>query len=217
MATDRSRSGSGASRVDPDHAKGRSDDRAGDVRDDRATGHDDARDKFGGINWGAAFFGWLVAVGVSILLLGIIGAVASAIGSSNDITQSQAERQAGTIGIVAAAVLLGVLLLGYYAGGYVAGRMSRFDGGKQGLATWLIGLLVTIAAAITGVVFGAQYNVLNRVNLPNVPVAEDQIGWGGLITAVAVILGTLLVAVLGGVVGHRYHNRVDKAARRAAR
>ena len=30
------------------------------------------RDKFGGINWGAAFFGWLVAVGIGALLTALL-------------------------------------------------------------------------------------------------------------------------------------------------
>jgi hypothetical protein len=46
------------------------------------------------------------------------------------------------------------------------------------------------------------------------PVSFDQIGWGALITAVAVIVLTLLSAVMGGKVGRRYHNRVDRAAGR---
>ena len=174
----------------------------------------DARDKFGGFNWGSCFFGWLVAIGVSILLSSIIGAVASGVGSANDLTQNQAERQAGTIGIVAAVVLLVVLLLGYYAGGYVAGRMSRFDGGRQGIGVWVIGLTITIIAAVLGFVFGSEYNILNRVDLPNLPVAEDKIGIGALITGAAVLLGTLLAAFLGGKVGHRYHDRVDRVAGR---
>ena len=32
------------------------------------------REEFGGINWGAAFFGWLVAVGVAVLLTGLLAA-----------------------------------------------------------------------------------------------------------------------------------------------
>ena len=174
----------------------------------------DARDQFGGFNWGSCFFGWLVAIGVSILLTSVIGAIASGISNSNPVSQSEAERQAGTIGIVAAVVLLVVLLLGYYAGGYVAGRMSRFDGGRQGVGVWIIGLLVTIAAAVLGFVLGSQYNILNRVNLPNIPVTDNEASIGALITGIAVLLGTLLAAFLGGKVGHRYHDRVDRAAGR---
>ena len=91
-----------------------------------------ARDRFGGANVGAAFFGWLVAVGMTALLTGLLAVAATAVGYSNEITQTDAERAAGTVTLVTAIVLLAVLLIAYYAGGYVAGRMSRFDGGRQG-------------------------------------------------------------------------------------
>lgn len=178
--------------------------------------HDDrvARDKFGGANWGACFFGWLVAVALAILLTSIVGALAAAFGSTTEVSQSEAERQAGTIGVAAGIVLLLVLAIGYYAGGYVAGRMSRFDGARQGLGVWLIGLVVTIVAIGLGALFGNQYNLLDRVSLPRIPVATDQLGWGAAITAIAVLVLTLVAAMLGGKVGHRYHDRVDKVAYR---
>ncbi|MFP5253978.1 MAG: hypothetical protein ACLGH4_09315 [Actinomycetes bacterium] len=177
-------------------------------------GHDPAREKFGGVNLGAAVFGWLVAIAVAVILTSVIGAVVTALGSEAQITQSEAEREAGTLGIAAAVVLLVVLLVAYYAGGYVAGRMSRFDGTKQGVAVWAIGLLVTVVAVVLGAVFGSQYNILDRVSLPRVPFPTDTLTAGGLITAGALILGTLLAAVLGGKIGNRYHHRVDRVARR---
>lgn len=173
-----------------------------------------AREEFGGFNWGACFFGWLVAIALSVLLTSIVGAILAAVGSTIEITQSEAEREAGTIGIAAAIMLLVVLMIGYYAGGYVAGRMSRFDGGRQGVGTWVIGLVVTIFAVLLGIVFGGEYNVLDRVSLPRIPLPSDQVGWGAVITAAAVILGTLLAAFLGGKAGRHYHTRVDRAAGR---
>jgi amino acid transporter len=173
-----------------------------------------AREKFGGINLGAGFFGWLVAIAVAILLTSIVGAIAAAAGSSSDVTQTDAQRQAGTIGIVAAVVLILVLLVAYYTGGYVAGRMSRFDGAKQGLGVWLIGLAVTIIAIVLGAAFGSKYNILDRVSLPRIPVSTDQLSWGGIITALVILVGTLLAAMAGGKVGRRYHKRVDRAATR---
>lgn len=172
-----------------------------------------ARDKFGGLNIGAAFFGWIVAVGVAVLLAGIVGAVLAAVGSDVEVTQSDAEREAGTIGISTAVVLLVILALAYYAGGYVAGRMSRFDGARQGVGVWVVGLVVTIVAIALGAGFGTKYNVLERVDLPRIPISTDDITGGAVIAAVAVVLVTLLFAVLGGVLGHRYHNRVDRAVR----
>ncbi len=179
---------------------------------DREIRHEAAKDRFGGINWGAGFFGWLVAVGMTILLTGIIGAVLTAVGANANVTQSDAERSAGTIGIAAGITLLLVLAVAYFTGGYVAGRMSRFDGAKQGLAAWLIGLLVTLLAIGAGAIFGAQYNVFDRVSLPRLPLGTDQLSWGGILTAVAVLVVSLLAAMLGGKVGHRYHDKVDRAA-----
>ena len=177
-------------------------------------GHVEAKDRFGGINWGAAFFGWLVAVGLTILLTGIIGAIVSAVSSSTNITQSEAEREAGTIGIAAGITLLVVLALAYYAGGYVAGRMSRFDGAKQGVAVWVIGLLVTLLAVGLGALFGSEYNIFDRVELPRIPLSTSELSTGGIITALAVLVLSLLAALLGGKVGQRYHNKVDRVAHR---
>lgn len=175
---------------------------------------DEAYDKFGGGNAGAAFFGWLVAVAVAVLLSGVVGAVAAAIGNANDITQSDAERSAGTIGVAAAIALIVVLVIGYYAGGYVAGRMSRFDGGRQGFLVWILGLVITVVAVVVGWIFGDQYNVFDRVDLPRIPIPHDQVTTGGVVTGAAVVVGTLLAAVAGGTVGRHYHARVDRYADR---
>jgi hypothetical protein len=171
-----------------------------------------ARDRFGGANLGAAFFGWLVAIGMTVLLTGLLAVAATAVGYSGEVTQTDAERAAGTVTLVTAIVLVAVLLVAYYAGGYVAGRMSRFDGGRQGLAVWVIGLLVTILAAVLGWIAGDQYNLFDRLEVPNIPMPTDDVTLAGIITGLAVLLGTLLAAMAGGKVGRRYHDRVDRAA-----
>jgi hypothetical protein len=175
---------------------------------------DGAYDKFGGANVGAGVFGWLVAVAVTVILTSVIGAVAAAVGDAQNLTQTDAERQAGTVGLASAIVLLVVLLVGYYTGGYVAGRMSRFDGGRQGVLVWVIGLLVTVIAVALGWAFGAKYNLLDRVDLPRIPIPHDQLTWGGVLAGIIALVGTLLVAVAGGKVGRHYHDRVDRYADR---
>ncbi len=168
------------------------------------------KERFGGLNPGAAFFGWLVAIAVSVLLTGVVGAIAAAVGSSVHVTQSEAEAQVGSIGLAAAVVLLVVLMIGYYSGGYVAGRMSRFSGTSQGLGVWITGLVVTIAMIAIGAIFGQQYDILSRVNLPRLPVTVDALSVGGVLAALVVLLGTLVAALAGGSVGTHYHRRVDK-------
>jgi hypothetical protein len=171
--------------------------------------HARQRDEFGGLNWGAAFFGWLVAVGVATLLTAILSAAGAAIGLT-ETSSSQAADSASTIGIVGGILFLLVLLVAYFAGGYVAGRMSRFDGLRQGAGVWVIGLLVTILLGVAGVLLGAKYNVLSQLNLPRIPVDEGSLTTGGVIALVAVVLGTLLAAVAGGKAGTRYHRKIDK-------
>jgi len=167
------------------------------------------REEFGGFSWGSAFFGWLVAVGVSVLLIAMLSAAGAAVGLT-ETSADEATSSAETVGIVGGIVLLVVLMLAYYAGGYVAGRMARFNGPKQGIATWLIGLIVTVVLAVAGVVLGAEYNVLSGLNLPRIPVDEGSLTTGGLIALAAVLVGTLLAAVAGGKAGTHYHRKVDR-------
>ncbi len=206
---------------DPDHVDRVHDDRALDDRTHDGRTHADravvdreaARERFGGLNVGAAFFGWIVAMGVAILLAGVVGAVLAAVGSEVGVTQSEAEREAGTIAVATAVVVLLILGLAYLAGGYVAGRMSRFDGVRQGVGVWGIGLLVTIVSVALGAIFGTRYDVLARVDLPRLPVSGEQLTSGGVVAAVVVLVVTLLGAIAGGALGRRYHRRVDRAAR----
>ena len=166
------------------------------------------REEFGGFNWGAAFFGWLVAIGMGVILTAIVSAAGAAIG----LTQGANASDADTIGIVGGILLLAVAMLAYYAGGYVAGRMSRFDGARQGFGVWVFGLLVTIALAIAGAVLGNEYNVLEKFDLPRIPVSPSDLTTGGIIALLVILIGTAIAAIAGGKVGERYHRKVDRVA-----
>jgi hypothetical protein len=168
------------------------------------------RDRFGGLNLGAAFFGWLVAVALSVLLAGLVGAIAAAVGETLNVTEGDAEREADALGLAAGITLLVVLMIGYYAGGYVSGRMSRFDGARQGWGVWVIGVVITAVVALAGWIFGSEYDLFDRVDLPSVPIADDTLTLGGVVLAVAVLVGTLLAALAGGRLGLRYHHKVDR-------
>ncbi|SOE03394.1 hypothetical protein [Blastococcus haudaquaticus] len=173
---------------------------------------DAQRSRYGGIKWGAAFFGWLSANGLAVLLVALLSAGGVAIGLTQGVPSTDAAaEEASTIGIVGGIVLLVILFLAYLAGGYVAGRMARFDGVRQGIAVWVIGLIVVIALAVLGLVFGSEYNVLQQLNLPRIPIDEGTATTGGIIALVAILLVTLLGAILGGKMGDKYHRKVDRA------
>ncbi|GAA1551375.1 hypothetical protein GCM10009789_01380 [Kribbella sancticallisti] len=164
-----------------------------------------------GFKSGAAFFGWLIAIGLIVLLTGVIGAIAAAVDYAITIDRTMAEENAGTIGLVSGTVFVLMMAIAYYNGGYVAGRLARFDGARQGFGVWAIGLIVTLVVAGIGALAGSQYNVLDRVDLPTIPLAEDTLTTGSVILGATVLVVTLLAAVIGGKAGQRYHKRIDNS------
>jgi len=161
--------------------------------------------RFGGTSWGAAFFGWLSATGLAVLLLALVAAAGTGLGLTDGAS-------AEAIGLRGAIALLAVLFLSYLAGGYVAGRMSRFSGARQGLAVWLIGLVVVLLCSGAAALMGSEFNVLARLELPRIPVGEGTATTGGLVTLAASAAATLVGALLGGALGTLYHRKVDRAS-----
>jgi hypothetical protein len=170
------------------------------------------RDRFGGIRWGSAFFGLLSAIGLAALLLGIVAAAGVAIGVSEieDVTNGDAD----TIGLGGAILVLAALAVSWYCGGYVAGRMARFDGARQGVGVWAWTIAIGAVLAIAAVIGGNEYDVLQQLNLPNVAVGDESLTTTGLITLAAAVVVTLVFGVLGGKAGEIFHRRVDRFAAR---
>ncbi|MGI3780136.1 MAG: hypothetical protein ACRYG2_05090 [Janthinobacterium lividum] len=170
------------------------------------------KDRFGGMKFGACFFGWLTATGTAVLLSAVLTAVGLAVGRQQDLTAAQASGNAGKLGVASAIVLLVVILVAYYCGGYVAGRMARFNGLRQGVGVWLWTIIAAVVVTILGLVAGNRFNALSSVNsLPSLPVSGDALTTGAIISIVVVIVAALVGAVLGGLAGMRYHRRIDRA------
>jgi hypothetical protein len=49
------------------------------------------------------------------------------------------------------------------------------------------------------------------VDLPSIPIAQETLTTGSVITGVLVLVVTLLAAVIGGKAGQRYHRRIDNS------
>ncbi|MHA6625523.1 hypothetical protein ACU61A_08855 [Pseudonocardia sichuanensis] len=185
------------------------------AREDRAA----QKRRFGGIRWGSAFFGWVTATGMAVLLTGLAAGIGAALGlatAAGDPAQAldQATRDpaaARTLGVAGAAVVLAVLLVSYYCGGYVAGRMARFAGAKQGVAVWLWALLFAAIVAIAALA-GLQFDLLATAGgLPLIPFDGSSLTTGGLLVGVGALVASLVGAVLGGLAGMRFHRKVDRA------
>jgi len=169
------------------------------------------KERFGGMKFGACFFGWLTATGMAVLLTALLAAAGAGLGLATNLNPANAADQPQTIGLVGAIVLLVIIFLAYFAGGYVAGRMARFNGARQGLGVWLWAVIIAVVVAILGMVAGTKFNLLANLNtFPRIPINEGDLTTAGIITAVVVALVALVAAILGGLSGMSFHRRVDK-------
>lgn len=178
---------------------------------------DRQRAAFGGAKVGSAFFGSIVAAATAGILTGAF-AVADAVLGLGVVPDPWASAgigplDAATVGWTVVGLLLAVVLVSFYCGGYVAGRMARFSGVAQGLVVWLWAVVGSVVAAIVGAVLDGRYGFVDVVTraVPTVPVDEDLRPVALVVGAVAVVVASLGGAVLGGHVGVRYHRRVDRA------
>jgi len=174
------------------------------------------KDRFGGLKIGCAFFGWLTATGMTVVLTALVAAAGAGVGlvsSTEDLQNAAQDTGAGASDIAWAGVILVlvVVLIAYYCGGYVAGRMARFDGARQGLAVFGWTVVIAIVLAIVGAVAGAQYNVLDDLNsFPRIPDSLNDLSLQGVVALVGVVVAAIVGSILGGLAGMHFHRKVDK-------
>lgn len=169
------------------------------------------RAEFGGMKFGSAFFGWLTAAGLGVLLTALVAAILTALNlSAEDVGDGVA--RVVDLGIAGAIAVAVVVFIAYFAGGYVAGRMARFSGALQGFAVWLWAIIIALLAAGLAWLLGDRFDILGQLEaFPRIPIRTDEVTLPGIITAIVLALIPLLAAVLGGMAGMRYHRRVDRA------
>ena len=190
-------------------------DRAGELGLNREAVLQRQQERYGGMKFGSAFFGWLTATGTAVLLTALVAAAGAAVGVATNTDASkvvgQATQNPSTVGLAGGIALAVILFVAYYAGGYVAGRMARFNGAKQGVAVWLWAVVIAVVVAVLGAIAGSKYNVLGTLNsFPRLPVDEGSLTTGGVIALLVAALVSLAGAVLGGLAGMRFHRRVDR-------
>ena len=169
---------------------------------------------FGGIKIFCAFFGWLTATGMAVLLTALVAALGAGIGLVSDASEVVDAAGASTeeIGWAGVVLVLVVVGLSYYAGGYVAGRMARFDGIRQGVAVFGWSVVAAVVIAVLSAVAGAKYDVLDQVNsFPRIPSDLGDLTLQAGVVLVGVVVVAAVGAALGGLAGMHFHRRVDRA------
>ena len=175
------------------------------------------REVYGGVDWLGSFIGCIFAVVCgTVLLLLLSGIVLAPLSFTLDL-QGQ---EIGTAAIVGLVIVGLSLFLAYFAGGYVAGRLVRFDGGRNGAATVVWGILLGVIFGVfsfllVGFLPGGISGALESFRESSVlPAANSLVGLGllGVGIAVGALLLMLLGGFLGGSLGTRYHTRIDQTA-----
>jgi hypothetical protein len=152
--------------------------------------------------------GVLVAYGAFAVLAALAAAAAAAIGLNTDLsTNNWAQLEVGSA-IVAAVVLL----LAYLFGGYVAGRMARRAGLIHGLAVFLLALV--IVALIAAIAATQTDTSAIRGNLRSLGIPTTGAEWSdvGTLAGIGSLAAMLVGALLGGMLGERWHTKLTRRA-----
>lgn len=175
-----------------------------------------AKDRYGGVKVGSAFLGFVTSLGMVVLLSAVLAVTGFGLGAVTDTGTGDALARAGEetgasgyeLGVAGIVVVLVVLFLAYLAGGYVAGRMARFHGVRQGVAVWGWAVLVVVALSVAAATLGSGSSGAEELSPLSPTSGEIGLGLAGLAVVAAV---TLVGAMLGGLAGMRFHRRVDRA------
>ena len=162
----------------------------------------------GRLSFPSILAGVLVAYGAFAVLAAVVGTVAAAIGLNTDLTRNDW----AALGVGSAIAVAVVLLAAYLFGGYVAGRMARRAGLLNGLAVFLLALvLVAVVAAIAASQTDAEAIASNLRSL-GIPTTGTEWGKVGTVAGIGSLAAMLLGALLGGVLGERWHSKLTRRA-----
>jgi hypothetical protein len=109
----------------------------------------EAHRRFGGIDVPAAVAGTLAALGMSVLLGGLLAA-AGLLRYGDDVADTAGAQDETALATGAAITALLIALLSTAFGAWVAGRMARYDGGRNGILTAVLYVLALAGLSAAG-------------------------------------------------------------------
>jgi hypothetical protein len=179
----------------------------------RRSGHDvgvrEAHRRFGGIDVPAAIAGTLAALGMSVLLGGLLAA-AGLLRYGDDAAATAGAQDETALATGAAVTALLIALLSIAFGAWVAGRMARYDGGRNGILTAVLYVLALAGLSAAGLGLGNEAtdgSVGVRLGDLTDTDAFGPLGIAGALGAIALLL---LTGWAFGKLGTRYHRKADE-------
>lgn len=152
--------------------------------------------------------GTLTGYGSFAIFAAIIGAIYSAADINTDFSTNNWAGEEAASGLATALSLF----LAYLFGGYVAGRMARRAGALHGIAVLVLSLV--IGAVVGGLVsaIGDNADIDRNLRSIGVPTTFDDWGDVGIATAIVSLVLMAAGAILGGMLGERWHTKLAKRA-----
>jgi hypothetical protein len=176
---------------------------------------DRLRDMYGGVDWLASFLGFVFSIVLASVFSTVVGLVLVPLGFPPEISGGQL----GASVLTGLAVLGVLIFLTYFFGGYVSGRLARFDGGRNGAMVLVWTFIVVLIVALVAVVFSGflpsgAADIIVGIAQTSRSAADGLAGTGvaGIVVAVAALLLALLGGFFGGRLGSRYHTEIDRAS-----
>lgn len=160
----------------------------------------------GGVSFGPVLTGVVVAIGAMFLLSAIVGGVLAGLGVTDEVTAGDTVE--ATIG--AGIALVVAQLLSYLWGGYTAGRMSRGAGLANGLLVPLVAIVVAVAVGGVAAALGATANLNLPFTTNRLPLENDLLVDWGVGIGVASLLAMFIGGALGGLMGARWHTKLER-------
>jgi hypothetical protein len=158
---------------------------------------------FNRVSFASSAAGMLTAYGAFALLAALAAGLVKAADVNIDVSANWRD-----LGLGSGLVVAGLLFLAYLFGGYVAGRMARRAGALHGALVFVLGLVVVALAALVARELGAADAAVSNLRDLGVPTTGSEWGEVASVAGLAAMAAMLLGAVLGGVLGERWHTKL---------
>ena len=162
----------------------------------------------GRVSFISALAGVLVAYGAFALLAALVGAVAIAIGLDTEL----ASNDWATFEMGSAVTVTVVAFVAYLFGGYVAGRMARRAGLVNGLAVFVLAVLLVVVVGAIAASQAETEAVQANLRSLGLPITGTEWARIGTVAGIGTLVGMLVGAGIGGVVGERWHSELARWA-----
>jgi hypothetical protein len=162
---------------------------------------------FGRFSFVSVLAGVLVAYGGLAVLLAAAYGIAKATGLNDFSLEDLAK-----LSLAGAVVIVAATLISYLFGGYVAGRMARRAGLLNGLAVFVLAVLLVAALGALLAIREGSDQVAASLRDAGIPTNFD--GWNQVssLAGLGSLLAMLVGAALGGKLGERWHTKLTRRA-----